>query len=369
MPLPKEQFLHASAKAELAGRAADLKAGGVPELLRKAGKEMYNNPVVNTAISLSPGIGDAQAGLEALASAREGDWTGAALNGIGVLPFIPALRTVWHGSPHKFDAFDMSKIGTGEGAQAYGHGLYFADAPEVAKSYRDALKLDNGSTVTTNGEYLAKTALEMSKGDKKKAVDLLTSGAIENTKLPAFAAADSVETMHSKMLSPEGSLYKVDLPDEHIAKMLDWDAPLSQQPHAMEAFLAHVSQSQRNPDAAMTLLQGKTGGEAYQTLAGKNPGLVSQGLLEAGLPGLKYLDQGSRNPSQRFIARSPQGGESVFNSAEEAQQFIQNMAKRGQQFDYVDPNLTRNYVVFDDKIPKILERNGNPLVEALRNSK
>ena len=40
--------------------------------------------------------------------------------------------TVWHGSPHKFDKFDSSKIGTGEGTQAYGHGLYLADAPEVA---------------------------------------------------------------------------------------------------------------------------------------------------------------------------------------------------------------------------------------------
>ena len=25
----------------------------------------------------------------------------------------------------------------------------------------------------------------------------------------------------------QGQLYKVDLPDEHIAKMLDWDKPLS----------------------------------------------------------------------------------------------------------------------------------------------
>ena len=33
----------------------------------------------------------------------------------------------YHGSPHDFDRFDMSKIGTGEGAQAYGHGLYFAE--------------------------------------------------------------------------------------------------------------------------------------------------------------------------------------------------------------------------------------------------
>src|SRR3990167_2027108 len=43
--------------------------------------------------------------------------------------------TAFHGSPHKFDKFDMSKVGAGEGAQAYGHGLYFAENPEVAKSY------------------------------------------------------------------------------------------------------------------------------------------------------------------------------------------------------------------------------------------
>ena len=44
----------------------------------------------------------------------------------------PAEATVWHGSPHQFDAFDSSKIGTGEGAQAYGHGLYLAEAKDVA---------------------------------------------------------------------------------------------------------------------------------------------------------------------------------------------------------------------------------------------
>ena len=39
----------------------------------------------------------------------------------------------FHGSPHDFDKFDVSKIGTGEGAQAYGHGLYFAENEGVAK--------------------------------------------------------------------------------------------------------------------------------------------------------------------------------------------------------------------------------------------
>jgi hypothetical protein len=45
----------------------------------------------------------------------------------------------YHGSPHDFDRFDFSKIGTGEGAQAYGHGLYFAENEGVAADYRKKL--------------------------------------------------------------------------------------------------------------------------------------------------------------------------------------------------------------------------------------
>ena len=51
----------------------------------------------------------------------------------------PQGITAYHGSPHDFDKFSLDKIGTGEGAQAYGHGLYFAENEGVAKSYRDSL--------------------------------------------------------------------------------------------------------------------------------------------------------------------------------------------------------------------------------------
>ena len=55
-----------------------------------------------------------------------------------VAGMVGAIKA-YHGSPHKFDKFDMSKLGSGEGAQAYGHGLYFADNVDVAKSYADVL--------------------------------------------------------------------------------------------------------------------------------------------------------------------------------------------------------------------------------------
>jgi hypothetical protein len=50
----------------------------------------------------------------------------------------PGIKA-YHGSPHNFDEFKMSQIGTGEGAQAYGHGLYFAQNEDVARGYRNRL--------------------------------------------------------------------------------------------------------------------------------------------------------------------------------------------------------------------------------------
>lgn len=48
-------------------------------------------------------------------------------------------QAAWHGSPHDFDEFDLGKIGTGEGAQAHGWGLYFAKDKKVSKLYKDVL--------------------------------------------------------------------------------------------------------------------------------------------------------------------------------------------------------------------------------------
>lgn len=87
-------------------------------------------------------------------AAQHRDPVGMALNLAAVLPIGKAVKAAdamapevgnamrgiiaYHGSPHSFDKFDLSKIGTGEGAQAYGHGLYFAESEPVARSYRDA---------------------------------------------------------------------------------------------------------------------------------------------------------------------------------------------------------------------------------------
>lgn len=58
-------------------------------------------------------------------------------------------QTAFHGSPHKFEKFDLGSVGTGTGLQAHGWGLYFAFSKNTAKRYRDRLK---GRRDTYTGE-------------------------------------------------------------------------------------------------------------------------------------------------------------------------------------------------------------------------
>ena len=54
-------------------------------------------------------------------------------------------QSAWHGSPHDFDEFDLGAIGTGEGNQVHGWGLYFAKDKKVSKLYKEVLSKEQGS--------------------------------------------------------------------------------------------------------------------------------------------------------------------------------------------------------------------------------
>ena len=56
--------------------------------------------------------------------------------------------TAYHGSPHSFDQFDLSKIGTGEGAQSYGSGLYFAENEGTAARTEACSRKSHASTIS-----------------------------------------------------------------------------------------------------------------------------------------------------------------------------------------------------------------------------
>ena len=141
------------------------------------------------------------------------------LSAAGAVPFIPgastartvagesidkAVETVkknlnaWHGSPHRFDKFSMSQIGTGEGAQTFSHGLYFAEQKEVAQEYRRGISPDSA-----------------------------------------------------------GSLYNVNLNVDQD-DLLDWDAPLSEQPRIAEAMQRFVDEKLEAANGNILLTDGAT---------------------------------------------------------------------------------------------------------------
>ena len=47
--------------------------------------------------------------------------------------------TAYHGGPHSFDKFSTQYMGTGEGNQSFGWGLYFTDLEDIARDYANRL--------------------------------------------------------------------------------------------------------------------------------------------------------------------------------------------------------------------------------------
>lgn len=285
--------------------------------------------------------------------------------------------TAFHGSPHRFSKFDASKIGTGEGAQAYGHGLYFAESPGVAKGYQINL---TSNSATLDGKPLPllnmieREAADYATqyGGQKQAIEVLNNKITQNSR---FDDIDYLTKVRDKLASSkyeknQGSFYTVDIPDEMIGKMLDWDKPLSEQSKAVmdalqksgliadvekvgsvaaekvrqlaqqpkvaewakrdlmkDAEQLQISKSPKHvagvlkrmqmdygisPDSGpfsdvagdfLSFVKGMqavpnmdTGGGAISFLQAMygNAG-ASQKLREAGIPGIRYLDQGSRD--------------------------------------------------------------------------
>src|SRR5260221_10294768 len=202
-------------------------------------------------------------------------------------PMAQAARVgnvrAFHGRPYAFDALDVSKIGSGEGAQAYGHGLYFAENEGTARSYRDRLSAGTSDiTMSQDPENIARQALKAWGNDPAKARAALINQGHQ-------VAADMVDKVR-------GSMYEVNIGAEPH-QLLDWDKPLAQQPRALRDLLTGVPAD-------------PTGQGAYHRLAGQlsvtrspeggiiagnpSPRATSQTLNAAGIPGIRYLDQGSR---------------------------------------------------------------------------
>jgi hypothetical protein len=259
-----------------------------------------------------------------------------------------AIRA-WHGSPHDFDRFSMDKIGTGEGAQAYGHGLYFAERKGIAEDYRRRL-----ASFKETAEEGVTSVMRFADGDRQKAAELARQG-LETTTRNNFDDGGAQVAKWQEILrliedpsvdvtqfKPPGRLYEVEI-NANPEDFLDWDAPLSAQPEIARRLgvdpnanarraaeiRASVADEMRldgraEPDQIdMDRLRIAEELEALE-MTGNASSLAPRSMQQieemraAGIPGIRYLDAGSRGAGDG----------------------------------------SRNYVVFDDELISILKKYG-----------
>ncbi len=296
--------------------------------------------------------------LQAQEAVQEGDPRGAAL---AVLPIPGAARAraaanvaadaaapqgirAYHGSPHDFDRFSMSKIGTGEGAQAYGHGLYFAGNEPVAMLYRG------------NAEERYRRLSGHMSPKEEYAFDLATrSGDIRDMDVLSGLAQkygnnisfDEANELARKAVQNRGRMYEVNI-RANPENFLDWEKPISEQSPMVRDALSKAGINKKDifggdawfraqrikgyavkqdpagqwgPGAntleeSLAMVDGDK--SRVRPLAGVTPEDRSAALRDAGIPGIKYFD-----------ARARAAGEEA-----------------------------RNYVVFDENLIDILRKYG-----------
>jgi hypothetical protein len=234
---------------------------------------------------------------------------------------------VYHGSPHRFEEFDASKIGTGEGAQAFGHGIYFAEKPDVARSYQfkrltGDIKFDDGTQINVlklpkNSPEKLAAQLWLTNPNLEEATRFVKSidqkkwaGTNPEWAVPKERVLEELKKLDQKGAKlGGGAFYQADLPDEMVDRMLDWDKPLNQQPEAVQKAFQDIMQSELWDEDTRKLIARVgiksdeiTGKKLYELLAssdelagkGQFGKAASEELARRGIPGIRYLDAGSR---------------------------------------------------------------------------
>jgi hypothetical protein len=287
----------------------------------------------------------------------------------------------FHGSPHDFNTFDLSKIGTGQGAQTYGRGLYFAENPAVAESYKlgelaDA-KVGDAEYDFNNPVHRA-AAFIYDHGDRNEAAyQAMRSRAYQDPTDDTMRR--TVDVLYSNKDIPLYSTSKSKMYEVNIAAdpehFLDYDRDLKDQHPAVRSAIEKLQAKHlaRDPDSSFGTAEPiETGATMYERLAyelGRDHAAATEALREAGIPGIKYRDQGSRGADKADWYRSRiteiqsalgRGAKikNPFPGELENQHQLRNMLVDYQSKLKSAENPTSNYVVFDDKLIDIIKKYG-----------
>lgn len=298
--------------------------------------------------------------------------------------------TAHHGTPHQVDKFSTSKVGTGEGAQVYGWGLYFAENEEVAKDYakklgtHPELYYDGKPIATTLGDldsfYIANLRNVLAYKDTAKGMRETIEDMEVRARLRPHEALDIKQAIAklkgtdlAKVVQKVGKTYTVTLNVEP-EELLDWDKPLSEQSERVKKALDKTVDEMWTTQLLDDFESSGTaiGSRLYDAIAEhftqeagygiplRDQRAASEHLASLGIKGIRYLDQGSR-PNEVYydagmkkwlVVRSTGGiGKDVVSSHDTRAE-----AERS--------GLTYNYVIFNEEDITITHANGQPVSAA-----
>ena len=239
------------------------------------------------------------------------------------------FQAAYHGSPHIFNEFSLEHIGTGEGAQVHGWGLYFTASERVAKGYRERLShidpdeapknviidgikyrnIDGAWENTTTGEDydidsyhdVAFNAIANQDGDIQAALNTLKSDTYYSQDVldKAIKLLEQADSVDYQVEISEGSVFEVDIPEDDV--LLDEEKTFAEQsPKVQEALQSIVDKIKANPNQVASMyyiddlltnskLRGR---DIYYRLSrtlGGNDRLTSLVLNDHGIKGITYV--------------------------------------------------------------------------------
>jgi hypothetical protein len=216
---------------------------------------------------------------------------------------LPMSRiTTYHGSPSLFHEFDPTKVGTGEGAQAYGVGAgYTAEARPVAEEYARILAnrdVTNENRLTPHAN--AKRLVELA-GDPKYAADdirfvLETNPDNPQKELLSDTLSYIESGRYAEPLQTSGYLYKGEIPDEILPRFLDLDKPVNKQPNVMDALRSEAEQRVRGQklieleNEIRGSIQPKNMGDDFLAMFGESNIAENQEIQKRALARLNKMD-------------------------------------------------------------------------------
>jgi hypothetical protein len=224
----------------------------------------------------------------------------------------------YHGSPYDFDKFKTEAIGTGEGAQAYGQGLYFAESEDVARGYRDSLtKLRKDGTTPAPEDSIANSYeqeyglsgyQDFNNTTLDDVIETISDDAVEtsadvngNVRYEFSDGSGYLITQDGKVIPSgevTGRMYKVNI-DADPDELIDWDELIDEQPKKIMDKLKGADwwpyAEEGIYDIAGARGENPTGADLVRWLEQDGQEYAAEALEDLGIKGVKYADAFTRH--------------------------------------------------------------------------